>query len=274
MYPCAVDLLWFQWGSGSGISSHLFFFFGSFLLNWIRIRIQPTKINADPGGFRIHNTTESSINYLPYWSTRLRDDVFKYRHGIRNFVGQFLHFFVKFIQTPGDVLKQELWVIKQNIIFFLSILRASPAFWNRFRRKLNLWMNTGTNNSKCVGTNESGLGPSLVSVRTVMFIPDPDPDFLPIPDPGSRGQKGTGSRIRIRNTDSKLSQCAWIPVLITVNGFFMPNRTDESGLGSSLVSVWTDDVTGLGTTSSRGSSFQVLHIRQGHLHHTHIHITG
>ncbi len=34
-------------------------------------------------------------------------------------------------------------------------------------------------------------------------IPDPDADFLPIPDPGSRGQKGTqpGSRIWIRNTD-------------------------------------------------------------------------
>ncbi len=31
-------------------------------------------------------------------------------------------------------------------------------------------------------------------------IPDPDPVFLPIPDPGSRAQKGTGSRIRIRNT--------------------------------------------------------------------------
>ncbi len=31
-------------------------------------------------------------------------------------------------------------------------------------------------------------------------IPDPDADFLPIPDPGSRSQKGTGSRIRIRNT--------------------------------------------------------------------------
>jgi hypothetical protein len=26
-------------------------------------------------------------------------------------------------------------------------------------------------------------------------IPDPDPYFLPIPDPGSRGQKGTGSLI-------------------------------------------------------------------------------
>jgi hypothetical protein len=28
------------------------------------------------------------------------------------------------------------------------------------------------------------------------LIPDSDADFLPIPDPGSRGQKGTGSRIR------------------------------------------------------------------------------
>jgi hypothetical protein len=35
-----------------------------------------------------------------------------------------------------------------------------------------------------------------------MFIPDPDIDFLSIPKPGSRGQKGTGSRIRIRNTAS------------------------------------------------------------------------
>ena len=32
-------------------------------------------------------------------------------------------------------------------------------------------------------------------------IPDPDPDFLPIPDPGSWGKKGTGSWIRIRNTE-------------------------------------------------------------------------
>jgi hypothetical protein len=28
-----------------------------------------------------------------------------------------------------------------------------------------------------------------------MFIPDTDLDFLPIRDPKSRGQKGTGSRI-------------------------------------------------------------------------------
>jgi len=31
-------------------------------------------------------------------------------------------------------------------------------------------------------------------------IPDPDPYFLPIPDPGSSGQKGTGSLIGTRNT--------------------------------------------------------------------------
>ncbi len=28
----------------------------------------------------------------------------------------------------------------------------------------------------------------------------------PIPDPGSRGQKGTGSRIRIRNTDINIRE--------------------------------------------------------------------
>ncbi len=29
-------------------------------------------------------------------------------------------------------------------------------------------------------------------------IPDPEPDFLPIPDPGSRGQKATGSATLLR----------------------------------------------------------------------------
>jgi hypothetical protein len=32
---------------------------------------------------------------------------------------------------------------------------------------------------------------------------DPDLDFLPIPDPGSRGQKGTGSRIRNTAKDQR-----------------------------------------------------------------------
>ncbi len=33
-------------------------------------------------------------------------------------------------------------------------------------------------------------------VPTGFRIPDAELDFLPIPDPGSMGQKGTGSRIR------------------------------------------------------------------------------
>ncbi len=36
----------------------------------------------------------------------------------------------------------------------------------------------------------------LSKIRSGFFILDPDPDFLPIPDPRSRGRKGTGSRIR------------------------------------------------------------------------------
>jgi hypothetical protein len=40
----------------------------------------------------------------------------------------------------------------------------------------------------------------LAEIWSRLFIPDPDPDFLPIPDPESRGEKGTLSRIRIRNT--------------------------------------------------------------------------
>jgi hypothetical protein len=44
-----------------------------------------------------------------------------------------------------------------------------------------------------------------------MCIPDPDLDFLPIPEPGSRGQKGTGSRIRIRITTHL--QLGWSPLI-------------------------------------------------------------
>ncbi len=51
--------------------------------------------------------------------------------------------------------------------------------------------------------NLSIFTPKMVSqlseIWSGLFIPDPDPDFLHIPDPGSRGQKGTGSWIRIRN---------------------------------------------------------------------------
>ncbi len=40
----------------------------------------------------------------------------------------------------------------------------------------------------------------LSEIWSRMFIPDQDLDFLPMPNPGSSGQKDTGSRIRIRYT--------------------------------------------------------------------------
>jgi hypothetical protein len=39
----------------------------------------------------------------------------------------------------------------------------------------------------------------LSEILSRLFIPDPDPDFFTYPE--SRGKKGTGSLIRIRNTD-------------------------------------------------------------------------
>ncbi len=42
-----------------------------------------------------------------------------------------------------------------------------------------------------------------------MFNPDPDLNFLPILDPEFWGQKGTGSRIRIRNTDNMFYISIW-----------------------------------------------------------------
>jgi hypothetical protein len=46
--------------------------------------------------------------------------------------------------------------------------------------------------------------PLFLQSRDFLMICYPNPDFLPIPDPESRGQKGTGSRIRICNTASYL----------------------------------------------------------------------
>jgi hypothetical protein len=41
----------------------------------------------------------------------------------------------------------------------------------------------------------------------------------PIPDPGSRGQKGTGSRIRIRNTGLYIKHGQKSILLVNMHGF-------------------------------------------------------
>jgi hypothetical protein len=63
-----------------------------------------------------------------------------------------------------------------------------------------------------------------------MFIPDPDPDFLPILDPGYRGQKDTGSGSetlldkptlfvlranRKREISAKMRKLVFVPALIS-----------------------------------------------------------
>jgi hypothetical protein len=54
--------------------------------------------------------------------------------------------------------------------------------------------------SKNVSILSQKMVSKLSEISSGFFLPDLDPDFLPVPDPGSKGQKGTGSQIRIRNT--------------------------------------------------------------------------
>jgi hypothetical protein len=46
-----------------------------------------------------------------------------------------------------------------------------------------------------------------------LFFPDPDPYFSPIPGPGSRGQKGTGSQI----ADPDPQHCIYLFELLSVH---------------------------------------------------------
>jgi hypothetical protein len=46
--------------------------------------------------------------------------------------------------------------------------------------------------------------PKNCSKLSKIWVWDPGSGKKPIPDPGSMGQKGTGSRIRIRNTGYQL----------------------------------------------------------------------
>jgi hypothetical protein len=72
-------------------------------------------------------------------------------------------------------------------------------------------------------------------------IQDPNADFLPIPDPGSRGQKGSGSRIRIRNTGSGFtSRCAVRTLGSFVHLFSVvdPNPQRSALIWMSWMRIW------------------------------------
>jgi hypothetical protein len=61
--------------------------------------------------------------------------------------------------------------------------------WANFQRIIELFTQKIVNKLSKIWVWDPGSG-----------IQDPVSGKKPIPDPGSRGQKGTGSRIRIRNT--------------------------------------------------------------------------
>ncbi len=62
-----------------------------------------------------------------------------------------------------------------------------------------------------------------------MFIPDPDLDFLPIPDPGVKMATHLGSRIRIRNTVIDMPYRRWCHVPRALSRIQLARRVMCSG---------------------------------------------
>jgi hypothetical protein len=74
-------------------------------------------------------------------------------------------------------------------------------------------------------------------IRDVQYLsPDPDLDIFPIPDPGSRGQKGTESRIRIRNTSGQKDDPVFIPDL-----FLLAAAAEVADTTGGTTPVWLLD---------------------------------
>jgi hypothetical protein len=98
--------------------------------------------------------------------------------------------------------------------------------------------------------NLSIFNPKIVSklpeIWSGMFIPDPDLDLLPIPDPGSRGQKSIGSRIRIHDTASKHVLNSIAAEKITNLCFLMVNKLSTQ-IGFDGVRNWEQKFSCLGS---------------------------
>ncbi len=71
-------------------------------------------------------------------------------------------------------------------LIWLSLIRIGNADLDPRTKKL-----AKINKETVILAFQKDFGPLVQCCGSGMFIPDPDPDFLPIPDPGSRGQKGT-----------------------------------------------------------------------------------
>ncbi len=91
----------------------------------------------------------------------------------------------------------------------LRIRDVYPGFWIRiFPSRIRIFSIPDPGSAfKCFNPQKLFLSSRKYDpgCSSRICIPDPDPDFLPILDSGSRGQKGTGSLIWIRNTRLEVS---------------------------------------------------------------------
>jgi hypothetical protein len=97
----------------------------------------------------------------------------------------------------------------QAVLRIRDVYPGSEFFPSRIQDQKNSWIpgSRSGSASKILSILTQKIVSKLSEIWSKIFIPDPDPDpnldFLHILDPGSRGQKGTGSRVRIRNTECK-----------------------------------------------------------------------
>ncbi len=142
-------------------------------------------------------------------------------------------------------------------------------WWRECKRRTGCTWN-GIRAKQCEGTNLHWMEPPYSSVNQInqkdvheckcfnpkncsklskiwsgMVIPDPDLDFWPIPDPGSRGQKGTGSRIQIHNSGGNKTKRLW----------YLRWLTDGSSLFSPGPGGWSCGPRGTWPASCTGRTY-------------------
>jgi hypothetical protein len=92
---------------------------------------------------------------------------------------------------------------------------------------------------------------SLIRIR----IPDSDPDFLPIPDPGFRGQKGKGSRIRISNAGFKCVAFSWAMMRWTCRPSMTGSGRQSVALTTSLRTSSSGETSSVSKTKRYGTGY-------------------
>ncbi len=85
--------------------------------------------------------------------------------------------------------------VSQKMLRIRDVYPWSGFFYPGFRIQIFFYPGSASKNFSILTQK---IVSELSEIWSGLFIPDPD--FLPIPDPGSSGRKGTGSRIRIHNT--------------------------------------------------------------------------